>query len=142
MEAGGKKYLRLSYPQSDDTLKWQKFAEKHHLDLSDLWEKRFALAENIYADSENPKNLEIFPYSDENGIQKGRKFFIVDERIYSKIEILIPERILLANLGFFVIRKDTKSLREFGIFHLASDKFPDIKASDAVYFNLSGENAL
>lgn len=131
----GKKYLRYALAPTDDTAKWLKYAESHSLDLGDVWKKRFALSSAVYA-SENGEILEQLPRADENGTQMGRKFFVSDEKIFSRIEVLIPERILSINLDFFLIRKDSLALRERNVFHLASDTFPDITADDTLYFKL------
>lgn len=106
------------------------------MDLSDLWQKRFVYAPYIYSKAQT---LERIPDSDENDIQSGRKFFISDEKIYSRVELLIPERLVAINLNFFVLRKDGKALKEQNVFYLASNKFPDIKSDDILYFKI-GEN--
>ncbi len=140
VEIDGKKYLRISYAKANDTEKWKKFASENDMDMSDLWQKRFSLASVIYSTSEK---TEILPDSDENGTQKGRKFFIDDsdggEKIFSRQEILIPENLVAINLNFFLIRRDSFSLRENGEFHLVSNKFTDIKASENLFYKMQGE---
>ena len=132
-ELDGKKYIRYSWAQSDDTEIWKKFASSKEMDLSDLWEKRFSLAPYIYS---SPEKFENIPDSDENDIQTGRKYFINDEKIYSRVEVLIPERLVSINLDFFILKKDGNALREQGKFNLASNKFPDIIADDTLYYKM------
>ena len=132
----GKKYMRYASAKSDDTELWNNFALSKNMDLSDLWQKRFVYAPYIYSKAQT---LERIPDSDENDIQSGRKFFISDEKIYSRVELLIPERLVAINLNFFVLRKDGKALKEQDVFYLASNKFPDIKSDDILYFKI-GEN--
>lgn len=133
----GKKYLRYALVPSDDTAKWFEYADTNGIDVSELWKKRFVLAPYIYQKSGG--SIENFPYADENGTQIGRKFFVADEKIFSRVEILIPERLVAINLEFFAIRKDSAALRENGVFYLASDTFRDITADDTLYFKM-GEN--
>jgi hypothetical protein len=135
LEIGGKKYLRFALVRTEDTQKWKEYAELNEIDLSDLWNKRFALSRSIYS---TPDKTENYPEADENGTQKGRKLFLEDEKIYSREEILIPENILAINLNFFLIRKDGMSFREQGIFHLISQKFPDSRADEAIYYSMGG----
>lgn len=132
----GKKYLRFSFPQTEDTQLWKDFAAEKKLPLQQLWEKRFSLAACIY--SSGDKKIRI-PDSDENDIQTGRKFSFNDDKIYSQKQILIPERLLAINLAFFAIRDDGQALKENKIFYLASDKFPDIKARASVYMKVGAE---
>ena len=130
----GKKYFRYAFPQTDDTAKWFSYAESHSLDLGDVWKKRFAVASAVYQNQSG--TIESFPVADENGTQVGRKFSVTDEKIFSRVEILIPERLVAINLDFFLVNKKRSYLRENGTFYLASDRFSDIKADTALYFKM------
>lgn len=132
----GKKYLRYCWNKTDDTLLWKKYAESSNMDLEELWQKRFALAKYIYSATIKNENL---PDSDINGTESGRKFFLSDEKIYSRVEVLIPERLVSINLAFFALRKDSSALKEQGSFYLTSEKFPDIVADDTLYFKMKDE---
>ena len=124
----GKKYLRYARTQTDDTLLWYDFAEKNHIEFEDLWEKRFSYAPMIYN--------EPLPLADVYGTQRGRKFFVIEEKIYSRVEFLIPERFVISNLRYFMFRKDRTAMMERNYFRLASDYFPDIKANGSQHFSL------
>ena len=129
----GKKYLRYSWSKSDDTELWKEFAASSKIPLEDLWARRFAFASQIYSSS---LSKETIPDSDVNGIETGRKFFLSGERIYSRVEVLIPERLLSINLAFFVLNRDASALKENGSFYLTSEKFPDLTADDTLYFKM------
>lgn len=133
----GRKYLRYSWNKTDDTALWKNFAAKNKMDLEEAWSKRFALAPLVY--STDQKKVCI-PDSDVNGIETGRKYFLTNEKIFSRVELLIPERLVSINLAFFVLRRDSRALKEQNILYLASDKFPDIEADDALYFRMKDVN--
>ena len=139
LEIDGKKYMRYALLETDDTIKWKEFAKNNDIDMADLWQRRFSLASSIYSTNEY---AEVLPSSDENGTQKGRKFFITEtdgeEKVFSRIEILIPENLVAINLNFFMVRNDGFGLREQKVFHLASQKFPDIEADDTLYYKMGG----
>ena len=124
----GKKYLRYALAQSDDSRLWIDFAQKNGIGFEDLWEKRFAYAPLIYG--------EMLPLADANGSQRGRKFFVNEDRIYSKVEFLIPERLVISNLRYFFIKRDRTALMEHNYFRLASNFFPDIKENGSLHFSL------
>ncbi|MCR4822752.1 MAG: hypothetical protein K5873_07760 [Treponema sp.] len=132
----GKNYLRFALNPTDDTQLWFDFAQTKSLDFSDLWKKRFSFMNEIY--SVGGKN-ESLPVGDENGSQMGRKIYIRNERIYSRIEYLIPENILAINMGWFILRKDSLAIIENGKFHFASSIFQDLKASGNIYYHLEEE---
>ena len=133
-ELDGKKYLRYAYAATDDTQIWFDYAEQSGRSMEELWKKRFAIQNDIYSEK-SP-----FPYSDANGTQIGRKLFVSNERIYSRVEILIPERIVAINFDFFVISKDGFILREHGLFHFASDIFTDSDADDEPYIKTAEQS--
>lgn len=111
----GKRYLRYALKFHDDTSLWMSYAEINAMDFSDLWKKRFVYAPYIYQEN--------YPASDKNGTEVGRKFLEKNNRIYSRIEYLIPESVLLANLNYFYMCDDGLSFFEKGTFNLASEKF-------------------
>lgn len=129
----GKNYLRFALTPTNDTDLWKNFANSRNMDLSEIWTKRFPLSQAIYS---SPEKIDILPEVDENGIQKGRKFFIEDEKIFSRLEILIPERILAVNLNYFLVRRDGMSLREQGTFHLLSKKFQNRKSTEILFYKM------
>lgn len=129
----GKKYLRYSWSSSDDTLLWQRFASSRNMKLEDLWKKRFAFASQIYSRGFIKETL---PDSDINGIQTGRKFYLINNKIYSSYQILIPERLVMANLSYFLLNEKAGLMKENMNFYLASDKFPDLEADGRIYYKL------
>ena len=118
--ADGKKYLRITWAQTDDTELWRATAAALDMAPGELWNRRFARAPLVYARDGQEEQL---PLVDENGTQKGRTFLLHGGRIYSAVSYLIPERILLVNLPFFLLAADGGSFTETGSFYLASDVF-------------------
>lgn len=123
--ADGRKYLRLAWKERDDTELWQTWAAKNNMDMQTLWQLRFSYLSEMYG--------QTLPDSDVNGTQYGIKFSLRGGRIYSRTEMLISERLLLVNLGFFRMSPDKDRFIENGSIHLASDKFDDISKGGSIY---------
>ena len=128
----GKKYLRLAWKESDDTARWQAWATKNGYDMQTLWKIRFACLSDIYG--------QPLPVSDVNGTQYGVKLSQRGGRIYVRREMLISERLLLVNLGFFRISPDKDSFNENGRIRLASDRFDDLAKGGNIYRRKDGGN--
>ncbi len=123
--ADGRKYLRLAWRETDDTELWKGWAARNNMDMEDLWQVRFAYLSEIYG--------QTLPDSDANGSQYGIKLSRRNGRIYSRMEMLVSERLLPANLGFFRISPDKDSFTEKGFLRLASDKFNDLSKGGSIY---------
>lgn len=124
-KADGRKYMRLAWKEVDDTELWRDFAGKSGMDMQTLWQLRFSYLSEIYG--------QRLPDSDENGTQYGIKLSPRGGRIYSRTEMLISERLLLVNLGFFHLSPEKDRFIEKGSLRLASDKFSDLSKGGGVY---------
>ncbi|MCR4734837.1 MAG: hypothetical protein K5829_07540 [Treponema sp.] len=128
---GNKKYIRFANSATDDTEIWEEFAASHGMDLKTLWKKRFSFLPYIYV----PEGYkDTIPLSDSHGSEYGIKTFIQDGRIFSRKEMIIPEKILITNLRYFLLSQDEKSFKEDGTFYLASDVLNDLTADGTLYF--------
>lgn len=126
----GKKYLRLAWSESDDNDLWQAWASRNGYDMQTLWQMRFACLSDIYGQK--------LPVADANGTQYGIKIFRKNGRIHTRKEMLISERLLLVNLGFFRLSPDGDSFVEHGSLRLASDTFPDLSKGGNIYRKKKG----
>lgn len=125
-----KKYIRIASAQTDDTEIWNDYAETNEIPFADLWKKRFSYVQYVYA----PEGyMDRIPVSDSNGTEFGRKLTVHNGRIYSRLEMLVPEKILIANLRFFLLSSDGQSFIENKVFYLASDFFEDLTSDGTVY---------
>lgn len=123
--ADGRKYLRLAWKETDDTELWKDWAARNNMDMETLWKIRFAYLSEIYGVT--------LPDSDAGGNQYGIKLSRRDGRIYSRMEMLVTERLIPANLGFFRMSPDKDSFTEKGYLRLASDKFNDLGKGGSIY---------
>ena len=123
--ADGKKYLRLAWKETDDTDLWKDWADRNGMDMETLWKLRFAYLSEIYG--------QPLPDSDAGGNQYGIKLSRRDGRIYSRMEMLVTERLIPANLGFFRMSPGKDSFTEKGFLRLASDKFSDLSKGGSIY---------
>ncbi len=73
------------------------------------------------------------PDSDASGNQYGIKLSRRDGKIYSRMEMLVTERLLPSNLGFFRMSPEKDSFTEKGFLRLASDKFNDLAKGGGIY---------
>lgn len=124
----GKKYLRIAWKEVDDTRRWQDWAAQHDMDMESLWQMRYACLSDIYR--------QVLPAADANGTQYGIKISRLSGRILTRTEMLVSERLLLVNLGFFHLSPDRNSFIEQGSLRLASDVFSDLSkggASGTIY---------
>ncbi|MBQ9537992.1 MAG: hypothetical protein IJU95_01870 [Treponema sp.] len=126
----GKKYMRIAWSECDDTPIWKAYALKKGCDMQTLWQIRFSCISDIYG-----QNL---PIADANGTQYGIKLSQRDGRIYSRREMLVSERLLLVNLGFFLISPDKDLFVEKGTLRLASDNFDDLSSGGNIYRRKNG----
>ena len=127
-KAEGKKYLRVAWKETDDTVLWQNWAAQHDMDMETLWQMRYACLSDIYR--------QVLPAADANGTQYGIKISRLSGRILTRTEMLVSERLLLVNLGFFHLSPDRNSFIEQGSLRLASDVFSDLSkggASGTIY---------
>ena len=126
----GKKYLRIAWREVDDTELWQSWAARHDMDMESLWQIRYACLSDIYGQK--------LPVADANGTQYGIKLSRLSGRILARREMLVSERLLLVNLGFFRLSPDGDSFVEQGSLRLASDTFPDLSKGGNIYRKKKG----
>jgi|WetSurMetagenome_2_1015567.scaffolds.fasta_scaffold35698_2 hypothetical protein len=124
----GKTYLLFHIKATDDTELWFNYAGQHKMKISELWEKRYARAPEVY------NSRVAFPVADGQGIQYGIRLESDNGRIYGNKEYLIPERILSVNLAFFKLSADKQRFIENGTFHLTSDFFTDLHTADDIIY--------
>ena len=135
-QESGKKYLHIANNWQEDTQLWQEFADKNNTSLSEVWKMRYAVEKEVYTyTAANGKNYTTgFIRSDENGIQQGKKLKMdTNGRIFSRMEMLIPERLLVINLNYFLMSPDKTLFKENGTFRLASDVFDDLPSIGNIY---------
>lgn len=129
----GKKYLRIAWREVDDTERWQSWAARQDMDMESLWQMRYACLSDIYR--------QALPAADANGTQYGIKLSRLSGRILSRREMLVSERLLLVNLGFFRLSPDGNSFVEHGSLRLASDVFSDISRGGTIYRKKTAEKS-
>lgn len=126
----GRKYLRIAWRETDDTELWQSWAARQDMDMESLWQMRYACLSDIYGQK--------LPVADANGTQYGIKLSRLSGRILARKEMLVSERLLLVNLGFFRLSPDGDSFVEHGSLRLASDTFPDLSKGGNIYRKKKG----
>ena len=127
---GNKKYIRIATASTDDTELWNEYSALHGINFEDLWKKRFSYLQYVYVPD---GYVDRIPISDSHGTEYGRKLEIRDGRIFSRLEMLVPEKILVTNLRFFMLNKNESVFKEDGVFHLASDVFTDLTSDGTVF---------
>ena len=133
---GNKKYIRIAAAKTDDTEIWQNYADAHGMNLEYLWQRRFSYLQKVYVPD---GYIDRIPVSDSHGTEYGRKLFIENGRIFSRVEMIIPEKILITNLRFFLISEDKSKFTEQNTFFLASDIFTDLTADGTLYKKIINE---
>ncbi|MBR0032510.1 MAG: patatin-like phospholipase family protein [Treponema sp.] len=129
-------FFAFSSSVSDDTALWAKFASSKGLSLSQLWQRRFSCLCELYGYSSVPS-------CDVNGTERGIKVFFREDKICSQSYILVPEKVMMENIGRFLVSdEDSRVFLENGsIFRFYSefDSEPsEKKLSRAVGLVLSG----
>ena len=130
LSADGKVYLLYHEAWKDVSDEWKSLAASQNISLDELWLKRYTLYgwKNPYT-----KELMSLPVADENGIQKGIKFYRMAGRVFVREEYLITEFVFGRNLRYFLMSQDGKSFKTEGVMHLFSSVFPDFTGNGCVY---------
>ncbi len=128
--AGQKTYLLYYGAWKDVTQEFASLANSQGISVDALWQKR-----NTIYSWKNPKNgREVqLPLSDENGVEKGVKFYRLSGRIYMREEYLVTEFIFGKNLRYFLMAQDGSFFKAGTIFHLFSSIFPDMNGFGKKY---------
>lgn len=134
---GNTKYIRIANAATDDTELWNDYAATHGINFDVLWKKRFSYLQYVYVPD---GYVDRIPISDSHGTEYGRKLEIRDGRIFSRLEMLVPEKILVTNLRFFMLNENESAFKEDGVFHLASDVLTDLTADGTVFVKKNSQS--
>ena len=131
-----KSYLLYHGAWKDVTKDLTSYAEVQNISIDELWQKRYT----IYS-WKNPKYRKEMPLplSDENGVEKGLKFYRSSGHIYVRDEYLITEFIFGKNLRYFLMSQDGTHFKTGKVFHLFSRVFLDMNDSDKIYWKKDSE---
>ncbi|MCR5763075.1 MAG: hypothetical protein K6G00_06805 [Treponema sp.] len=121
--AGRKSYLLYHGEWKDVTADFSSRAASQNITVDQLWQKRYTL----YSWKNSKTGITVqLPLSDENGVEKGVKFYRLSGRIYMREEYLITEFVFVKNLRYFKLAQDGLAFKAGGVMHLFSSIFPDI----------------
>lgn len=135
--ADSKSYLLYHGSWKDVTNELSSLAKSQGLTIDELWQKRHSLYS--WKNPKTGKEMQM-PASDENGVEKGIKFYRQSGHIYIRDEYLITEFVLGRNLRYFLMSQDGMYFKTGKVLHLFSRVFPDMNNSGKKYVKKSVED--
>lgn len=106
-EVNNRIFLKVDFNSQNDSDLWYEYAEKYHLTIEEVWQKKNSALCQIY-------NKE-YPFVGDNGIQKGMKLLMEKKedntQILSTVELLIPSELIEEQKSLISFEKTDESCK-------------------------------